>query len=95
MQTPSTQQGDAYLMPSIAATVLGGTSLFGGKGNLVATVVAALFLTQLQQLVLTTGASVGVQYLFQGVTILIGVAIYGTNFRAIFDRLKGSRRSAG
>jgi ribose transport system permease protein len=88
MQTPSSQQGDAYLMPSIAATVLGGTSLFGGKGNLIATVVAAVFLTQLQQLVLTTGASVGIQYLFQGTTILIGVAVYGTNFRALYDRLK-------
>jgi ribose transport system permease protein len=94
MQTPGTSQGDAYLMPSIAATVLGGTSLFGGKGNLVATSVAALFLTQLQQLVLTTGASVGVQYLFQGATILVGVAIYGTNFREAFSRLNAFRRSA-
>lgn len=81
MQLPSPQQGDNYLMPSIAATVLGGTSLFGGRGNLAATVIAAVFLTQLQQLVLTTGASVGVQYLFQGAAILIGVGIYGVNFK--------------
>ncbi len=94
MQTPSTQQGDSYLMPSIAATVLGGTSLFGGKGNLAATFVAALFLSQLQQLVLTTGASVGVQYLFQGVTILVGVAIYGTNFREALSQLRAFGRSA-
>ncbi|MEP7457323.1 ABC transporter permease [Phyllobacterium sp. SB3] len=80
MQLPSPQQGDNYLMPSIAATVLGGTSLFGGKGNLAATVIAALFLTQLQQLVLTTGSSVGVQFLFQGAAILVGVGVYGLNF---------------
>ncbi len=81
MQLPSPQQGDNYLMPSIAATVLGGTSLFGGKGNLAATAIAALFLTQLQQLVLTTGSSVGVQFLFQGAAILVGVGVYGLNFR--------------
>lgn len=81
MQLPSPQQGDAYLMPSIAAVVLGGTSLFGGRGNLVATVIAALFLTQLQQLVRTTGAGIGVQYVFQGAAILVGVGIYRLNFR--------------
>jgi ribose transport system permease protein len=70
-------------MPSIAAAVLGGTSLFGGKGNLVASVVAALFLTQLQQLVLTTGSSVGVQYLFQGAAIIVGVGVYSIRFESL------------
>ncbi|WP_108610441.1 ABC transporter permease [Aminobacter sp. MSH1] len=94
MQTPSTQQGDSYLMLSIAATVLGGTSLFGGRGNLIATVVAAVFLTQLQQLVLTTGASLAVQYLFQGATILLGVAVYGTNLGAVVRHFKLRSTSA-
>ncbi|RVC07263.1 ABC transporter permease, partial [Mesorhizobium sp. M7A.F.Ca.AU.002.02.1.1] len=93
MQLPSPQQGDNYLMPSIAATVLGGTSLFGGKGNLAATVIAALFLTQLQQLVLTTGASIGVQYLFQGAAILVGVGIYGLNFRNLKRAISLRNRS--
>lgn len=83
MQLPSPQQGDAYLMPSIAAVVLGGTSLFGGRGNFAATVIAALFLTQLQQLVRTTGAGIGVQYVFQGAAILVGVGIYSLNFRKL------------
>ncbi len=76
MSLPSAFQGDSYLIPSIAAVVLGGTSLFGGAGNLGATVIAAVFLTQLQQLVLTTGASVGVQFLFQGGAIIVGVGVY-------------------
>jgi ribose transport system permease protein len=83
MQLPSAFQGDTYLMPSIAAVVLGGTSLFGGSGNLAATVIAALFLTQLQQLVLTTGASIGVQYLFQGAAIIVGVGVYSINLREL------------
>jgi ribose transport system permease protein len=91
MSLPSAFQGDSYLMPSIAAVVLGGTSLFGGKGNLAATVIAALFLTQLQQLVLTTGLSVGVQYLFQGGAIVVGVGVYSINF----SKLTGLFRKPG
>ena len=91
MQLPSAFQGDAYLMPSIAAVVLGGTSLFGGTGNLAATVIAALFLTQLQQLVLTTDSSVGVQYLFQGGAIVVGVGVYSLKL----NRLTGLLRTLG
>lgn len=94
MQLPSAFQGDSYLMPSIAAVVLGGTSLFGGRGNLVAAVVAALFLTQLQQLALTTGSSVGVQYLFQGGAIIVGVGVYSVKWdqlRGLLHRFGGRR----
>ena len=90
-QLPSAFQGDSYLMPSIAAVVLGGTSLFGGTGNLPATVIAALFLTQLQQLVLTTGSSVGVQFLFQGGAIVVGVGVYSLKL----NRLAGWLRRLG
>lgn len=92
MQIPSAFQGDSYLLPSIAAVVLGGTSLFGGRGNLVAAVIAALFLTQLQQLVLTTGSSVGIQYLFQGGAIIAGVGVYSVKWGQLRDL---SRRFGG
>ncbi len=91
MWLPSAFQGDTYLMPSIAAVVLGGTSLFGGRGNLAATVIAALFLTQLQQLVLTTGASVGVQFLFQGGAIIVGVGVYSLNLKRIGGAVSRAR----
>jgi ribose transport system permease protein len=89
MSLPSAFQGDNYLMPSIAAVVLGGTSLFGGAGNLAATAIAALFLTQLKQLVLTSGASVGMQFLFHGAAILVGVAVYSLNWKRLADSLRG------
>ena len=38
---PTAFQGDGYLLPSVAAVVLGGTSLLGGRGNLVPTAIAA------------------------------------------------------
>lgn len=93
MLLPSPQQGDSYLMPSIAAVVLGGTSLFGGRGNILATVIAAIFLTQLLQLVRTTGASIGVQYLFQGGAILVGIAIYSDRFTGLARQFFSPRKS--
>ena len=54
---PTAYEGDNYLLPSVAAVVLGGTSLLGGRGNLVATAVAALFLSQLDQFVLALGVT--------------------------------------
>src|SRR5207249_11792250 len=73
---PSVFQGDGYLLPTVAAVVLGGTSLLGGAGSTVATALGALFLTQLQQLVLTTGVNSAVQYLIEAVAIVGGIAVY-------------------
>lgn len=73
---PSAFQGDTYLLSSVAAVVLGGTSLLGGRGYLVESALAALFLTQLEQLVLALGASYAVQTLTQAVAFAVGVALY-------------------
>ena len=54
---PTSHEGDNYLLPSVAAVVLGGTSLLGGRGNLAATAIAALFLSQLDQFVLALGVT--------------------------------------
>ena len=43
---PTAYEGNDYLLPTVAAVVLGGTSLLGGRGNLVATAVAAPFSTR-------------------------------------------------
>lgn len=74
--TPNLFQGDSYLLPSVAAVVLGGTSLLGGRGSVIATAVAALFISQLDQFVLVLGASNGVQNLVDAGALGIGLAIY-------------------
>lgn len=80
-QTPGLSAGDSYLLPSIAAVVLGGTSLAGGGGSVVATAVGALFLTQLQQVVFGAGAPPSVQLLVQSIAIGIGMALRGVPWR--------------
>jgi ribose transport system permease protein len=88
VKTPSAFQGETYLLPSVAAVVLGGTSLLGGPGSVIATAGGALFLTQLQQLILTTDVTAGVSLLVQAVTIAGGVAVHSVSGRRISQLLR-------
>ena len=67
--------GDPLLMPSIAAVIIGGVSLFGGAGSVIGTVIGALIVA-----VLTTGlVMLNVQAFWQfiviGVVIIVAVLI--------------------
>lgn len=84
---PTAYQGDSYLLASVAAVVLGGTSLLGGRGNLVATALAALFLVQLDQFVLAIGVPFAVKTLVQAAAFAIGVALYTIDWAALRRRL--------
>ena len=67
--------GNDYLMPAIAAVVVGGTPFTGGRGSVIASGVAALFMAQLSQLVLALGAGSAMQLLVQAAALLIATAI--------------------
>lgn len=67
--------GSGYLLPSIAAVVVGGTPFTGGRGSVVATGAAAIFMTLLDQLVLSIGAGPAVQLLAQAAAIIIAVSV--------------------
>jgi ribose transport system permease protein len=88
VSSPSAFQGDSYLLPSVAAVVLGGTSLLGGRGSVIATVVAALFISQLDQFILVMGANQGVQNLVDAGALAAGLAIYSVPWK----RLRGNTR---
>ncbi|HEY3472282.1 MAG TPA: ABC transporter permease [Amycolatopsis sp.] len=81
--TPGAFQGDSLLLPSVAAVVLGGTSLLGGKGSPVASAVAALFLSQLDQFVLTLGVSAATNNIVQAVALGAGVAVYTVDWAVV------------
>ncbi len=88
---PTAYEGNNYLLPTVAAVVLGGTSLLGGRGNLVATAVAALFLSQLDQFVLALGVTYATRTLVQAVALAVGVALYTIDWAAIGRRLVAYR----
>jgi ribose transport system permease protein len=88
---PTLFAGDPYLLPTIAAVVLGGTSLAGGRGSVVASAVGALFLTQLDRLVLSTGAEQAVQSLIQAAIVALGMGLRNVPWA----RLRAGSRGAG
>ena len=87
---PTAFQGNSYLLTSVAVVVLGGTSLLGGRGFPAATVVAALFLSQLDQFVLALGVPFAVRTLVQAAALAIGVAIYTVDWAAVRRRFTAS-----
>jgi ribose transport system permease protein len=72
-KTPPLFLGDSYLLPTVAAVVLGGTALSGGVASVVASGVAALFLTQLGQLLRALGWSDSRQLMAQAAVLLLVV----------------------
>jgi ribose transport system permease protein len=73
-QTPQLFLGDDYLLPSVAAVVLGGTALTGGLASVISSGIAALFLTQLEQLLQSLGWPTSLQYIIEA-AVLIAVVL--------------------
>lgn len=94
LQTPGLSAGNEYLLPSIAAVVLGGTSLAGGGGSVLATAGGALFLTQLQQVVFGAGAPASVQLLIQSIAIALGMGLRRVPWKKISQRTQTTRIEA-
>lgn len=63
--------GTPYLFPIISAVIVGGAVLSGGRGSVLATAVAALFLSQVVQMVLTLGAPESIRLLVDALAIAI------------------------
>jgi len=65
--------GKDYILPSVAAAVIGGVSLFGGRGNLLGTVIGAYILTLIGNLVFVLRVSSYWQPVMSGAILLIAV----------------------
>ncbi|MFL5778325.1 MAG: ABC transporter permease [Chloroflexota bacterium] len=66
---------DSSVLPSVAAAVIGGTSILGGRGGYGGTIVGALILTVVSGLLSTLGFPEGVrQVLFGSIVVAVGAA---------------------
>jgi len=65
--------GKDYILPSVAAAVIGGVSLFGGRGDLVGTIVGAMVLTLIGNLVFVLHVSSYWQPVISGFILLLAV----------------------
>ena len=79
---PTAFQGDSLLLPSVAVVVLGGTSLLGGRGFPVSTVIAAFFLNQLSQFALAVGVPYSAQTIIQALALGFGIGVYSLRWTA-------------
>lgn len=69
--------GSPYQLYSIAAVVLGGTSILGGRGNYLGTIAGALLIIILRDVLTVINISVAGREVFLGVLILIILFAYG------------------
>ncbi len=67
--------GQGYELDAIASAVIGGTSVTGGEGSVVGTMIGVLLLTVINNMFNLLGVQVHVQYLVKGVIILTVVGI--------------------
>lgn len=63
------------LFPVITAVVLGGVSLWGGKGGMLQTFVGVLMYTELNNILTIVGVDANYKQLIQGILIIIAVAL--------------------
>ena len=74
MNTARCDVGADLSMDAITATVLGGTSMFGGKGSIIFTAVGALILTVLSNGLVMMGVDSNIQTILKGIIVILAVS---------------------
>ena len=69
------RMGDNYLLPSIAAVVIGGSSILGGRGTFLGTVGGAILLTTLGTIISAIGLEFGLRTIIEGSIVLIALLL--------------------
>jgi ribose transport system permease protein len=67
--------GNGYELLAIGAVVIGGTSLFGGEGSVIATLIGAIIVTTIRNGLNILGVNAFWQYVVNGLVIIIAVAV--------------------
>jgi ribose transport system permease protein len=73
--TGSSTHGQLYELDAIAAVIIGGTVLTGGRGSLVGSMLGVLVFTTITNLFILNGLSTPIQNIAKGVIIVIAVLI--------------------
>jgi ribose transport system permease protein len=69
--------GDPYLLPAIAAVVLGGASVLGGKGRYLGTVAGVILITLLQSILSVMQIPEAGRQVIYGIVIVVMLLLYG------------------
>lgn len=72
---------DTYMLPSVAAVVIGGTTLAGGVGGYTGTAIGAVVLTVLDSILVTLRMGAAGRAIVNGVVLLVLLSAYGRQRR--------------
>jgi len=87
--SPTVFSGMPYLLATVAAVVVGGNPIGGGaRGSVTATILGALFLTYLGQLVLAVGFETSAQNIVQAIIIIASVGVVEVGRRLRFEWIR-------
>lgn len=85
--------GQTFELDAIAAAVIGGASLAGGKGSIIGTLVGALILTLLDNVLGLNAVSDNFQLIIKGLIVVVAVVLQRPDFfRAIIAAVRPERR---
>jgi ribose transport system permease protein len=73
--------GDPYLLPAIAAVVLGGTSILGGRGTFLGTIAGVILITLLQSILSVVQVPEAGRQIIYGLVIVSMLLLYGRERR--------------
>lgn len=82
------QAGEAALLQSVAAVVIGGTNLFGGEGKISGAVIGALIIGVLQTGLVILNVDAVWQFIVVGIVIIVAVLV--NQLQAYLERLKAN-----
>ena len=85
LQSATTAIGMDFEFNPIAAAVVGGVALSGGSGDVIGTLIGALFMATLENGVRKLSINTAFQYAIKG-AIIIGVVIFDATYKARMDR---------
>lgn len=70
VRSASMDMGDAYTMQTLAAVVIGGTKMSGGKGSLIGGLLGAVMITALSSVLVSVGMLASMRIFFEGLILL-------------------------
>src|SRR5262249_31404177 len=73
--------GDAYLLPAIAAVVLGGTNILGGRGTYLGTIAGVILIGLLQSILSVMQMPEAGRQVIYGIVIIAMLLVYGRGSR--------------
>ncbi len=95
IRNPGVNIGSPYLLGPIAAVVIGGASLTGGLASPTSTLIAAFFLTGLNQMMRSLGLPTALQFVVFGLVIIGGMLVSGDRIiKGVEQILRERRRPA-